>query len=286
MSETNNEENPQGEENTPDKENESRVIEYFEYSSTAAAPKVTEQLVTFYELMKVDEEITEIEEEKGDLPEVIEKQKKSREKLTAELKEIQSNLSKSDGEYDKLKTENKKNEERISKYDQEKYNVKSNKEYDDIMKSIDKNFEVIEKNDKRIKEIDTQRESLSKRLEEINTKLNEENTELEDNQKTLDELNSQYEQEEKELTGKKDELLKKLDENNKNLYNRINKTYKGEAVGVVRNGNCSGCFNSIPPQREIEIRTAEKIFTCQACGRILVDEGVVSRMHKNDNESA
>jgi predicted nucleic acid-binding Zn-ribbon protein len=277
MSEINNGENPQGEENNREKESESRVVEYFEYSSTAALPKVTEQLLTFYELMKVDKELTEIEEEKGDLPEVIEKQKQNREKLTKELGEIETNLSKTDDEYNKLKEENQKNEERISKYDQEKYNVKSNKEYDDIMKSIDKNFEVIEKNDKRIKEIDSQRESLTKRRDEINTKLTEESTELEDNQKTLDELNSQYEQEEKELTGKKEQLEQKLDENNKTLYNRINRTYKGEAVGVVRNGNCSGCFNSIPPQREIEIRTAEKIFTCQSCGRILIDENLVNQ---------
>jgi len=63
-----------------------------------------------------------------------------------------------------------------------------------------------------------------------------------------------------------------LSEDIVNLYERINGTYKGEAVAVVRKGNCSGCYNSIPPQRVLEIKSAEEIFQCQSCGRILVDE--------------
>ena len=72
------------------------------------------------------------------------------------------------------------------------------------------------------------------------------------------------------------ELLKQLDDDKKNLYNRINSSFKGEAIAVVRKENCSGCFNSIPPQRVIEIRSAQKIFTCQSCGRILIDESLVN----------
>jgi hypothetical protein len=51
--------------------------------------------------------------------------------------------------------------------------------------------------------------------------------------------------------------------------------YKGEAAAIVRKGNCSGCYNSIPPQRVIEIKTAEKVFTCQSCGRILISEELI-----------
>jgi len=34
--------------------------------------------------------------------------------------------------------------------------------------------------------------------------------------------------------------------------------------------SCGGCFNSIPPQRQMEIQMRKKITICEHCGRILV----------------
>ena len=55
-------------------------------------------------------------------------------------------------------------------------------------------------------------------------------------------------------------------------YDRIRNSYRnGLAVVAVDRDACGGCFNSIPPQRQSEIRLHKKIIVCENCGRILLD---------------
>ena len=281
MKDTIKEENTQSNESNTESQNEneseSKVLEFFEESSKGKSPNLSENLILFNNLTKIDGELEEIEEVKGDLPEKIKT-------LEGKVKDIENKISVNQikikelsNEENELGDENILSEERMEKYDEQKYNVRSNKEYDDIMKAIDSCFEIVEKNEERIKEIKTTKEELSKETEELKTNDNEIKKELEENQKSLNELNKQFEKEEIELKNKRNKILSKVGAENKHLYEKLNGTYKGEATAIVRNGNCSGCFNSIPPQREIEIRSAAKIFTCQSCGRILIDESLIKK---------
>ena len=43
------------------------------------------------------------------------------------------------------------------------------------------------------------------------------------------------------------------------------------AVVVVQRDACGGCFNKIPPQRQLDVRMRKKIIVCEYCGRIMVD---------------
>ena len=54
------------------------------------------------------------------------------------------------------------------------------------------------------------------------------------------------------------------------IYERVRKGKGSGAVVAVRNRACSGCFKTLPPQLVQEIRRAEKIITCDSCGRILI----------------
>lgn len=255
---------------------ETRVVEYSMQEAIQPIQQIQDKLLVFYELSKVDSELAEIEEEKGDLPHTIKTQEENIKGYETYISDNEKVIDKLDSEEQDLTKEIKSCEEIITKYDEQKYGVKSNKEYDDIVKAIDTNFTMVEKNEKRIKEIISEVETLTTKVDDYKKRLEEESKELEENKSRLDELNQQYEDEEKELNEKRDELIKQLDDDKKNLYNRINRSYKGEAIAVVRKENCSGCFNSIPPQRVIEIRSAQKIFTCQSCGRILIDETLLN----------
>ena len=54
---------------------------------------------------------------------------------------------------------------------------------------------------------------------------------------------------------------------------------KPAAEGGVKRDACGGCFNRIPPQRQVEIRQGKKLIVCEYCGRILVadpEEGMES----------
>ncbi|MBL8006225.1 MAG: hypothetical protein JNJ56_01740 [Ignavibacteria bacterium] len=251
---------------------ESRFQEYFSENVESENPKMTETLKVFLQLKNIDEELFEIEEEKGDLPDTIKNIKSGIENSERELsgiKEKQKNLL---NERAGLAEENSSFEEKINKYDEQKYNVRSNSEYDEIVKTIESLFEEVKKKEARIKAIDNESQNFASDIETLEKKLEELNSDLGEKQTLLDELDEQFKQEETVLREKRNELTSRLSSDNISLYDRINKMHKGEATAIVRRSNCSGCFNSIPPQRVIEIRVAEKIYTCQSCGRILISE--------------
>jgi len=254
----------------------SRFQEYFTDAVETNHPKKTETLLTFLELKNIDEELTDIEDEKGDLPFTIESIKYRIASVEKELNEKKESLAKLTGENEKLIKDNNSYEEKINKYDEQKFNVRNNTEYDDIVKAIESLFDEVEKNEVRLKDIKETIDMLVADVDGLEKKAEEMKTELSDKQTLLNELDQQYKQDESALREKRMVLTAGVDPVSLSLYERINNNYKGEATAIVRKGNCSGCYNSIPPQRVIEIKSAEKIFTCQSCGRILISEEIIN----------
>ena len=256
---------------------DNRFQVYFNAEVENNNPKVTDKLLTFYELRSIDEELTDIEFEKGDLPEKIASIKLNISTFEKSLSEKNEILGKLEEEKNNLTAENNSYEERINKYDEQKYDVRSNDEYDEIVKTIESLFEEVKKNEERLKVIENLCTKHNTEKETQENKFSELSVELTEKQTLLDELNEQYKTEESDLREKRNVLLARIDDAGRALYERINRSYKGEATAIVRKGNCSGCYNSIPPQRVIEIRSAEKLFTCQSCGRILISEDLVAQ---------
>lgn len=254
----------------------SRFQEYFNEEIEKNNPKMTNTLLTLHELRSIDEELTEIDDEKGDLPDKIESIRKEIKILGKELNEKKHSLEKLDEEKSRLTADNNSYEERINKYDEQKFDVRSNKEYDEIVKTIESLFVEVAKNEKRVKDIEEIHVKLGNDVTALEVRTNDLNTDLSERQALLDELDEQYRQDESGLREKRNELLSKIDHSSSVLYERINKSYKGEATAIVRKGNCSGCYNSIPPQTVIEIKSAEKLYTCQSCGRILIAEELLA----------
>lgn len=254
---------------------EANIMEYKEEETIQQRKNFAPVLLSFYELTKIDEELAEIDDEKGDLPFRIQSLKDKIAVLEEHLKEDKAKLKTFESEEKVLTKENKNLDEKVTKYDESKYKAKSNKEYDEITKQIDAMMETIDKNDARLKELKAYQENLVKGILEMSRSNDELKTELKEDTAHLNSLNKQYQDEENELIEKRKVILEKLNEKHTVLYERINGSLKGEATAIVRKGNCSGCYNSVPPQREIEIRMAEKIFLCQSCGRIMIDERLI-----------
>jgi RNase P subunit RPR2 len=88
----------------------------------------------------------------------------------------------------------------------------------------------------------------------------------------LEKIIADTEIEEKDLRKKSEEARAHIDERLLYSYDRIRNSYRnGLAVVTVERDACGGCFNSIPPQRQSEIRLHKKIIVCENCGRILVE---------------
>ncbi len=258
------------------KEGESRILEYYN-DDRNSKKDISSKLKLLYELTKIDKELADIKEEKGDLPEKISSLNEKIETYQSRKDETIDHINMYNAEVKKTLKENKTVEGQVSKLDEQKYIVKNNKEYDEISKMIDRCWETLDKNEKRLKEIEAKKNELESDLEYTSQRLQECITDREEHQAKLDDVTKEYEEEENMLHNERKALLLKLDDDIRNLYERINSSYEGEAIAIVRKGNCSGCYTSIPPQREIEIKMATQLFTCQSCGRILIDESLVSQ---------
>ena len=95
---------------------------------------------------------------------------------------------------------------------------------------------------------------------------------LGEKQGELNEIVSETRQEEESLRAKAKELETKVDERTLTAFKRIRKNARnGLGIVYVQRNACGGCFNRIPPQRQMEIRMHKKIIVCEYCGRIMID---------------
>ncbi len=82
------------------------------------------------------------------------------------------------------------------------------------------------------------------------------------------------------MNDKRDKVKNKVKKPDYNTYMRIRKALGGKAVVTITRAACSGCHNVVPPQRQIEIRSNKRLFSCESCGRILVSPDIAEDAKK------
>jgi len=238
-----------------------------------------ERLLLLYKLNGIDRELHELYSLRGDIPSKIDDLNAEKKELDVRTAEIQGQLNELLNNEKNIQLENDTLLEKMEKNDQilRSGSLKSNKEYDALAREIDDAKAKIQANEKSLKEGDSeQKAALENEMMLIKGQLDDVNAELEQNQRELEELTKQTGEEEKELSSKREEILSKIEAEDIEYYDRISKVRFGEAIAVVRKGSCLGCYSSIPPQKAIEIRMAEKFYACESCGRILIAEELIT----------
>ncbi len=238
-----------------------------------------ERILQLYNLNKIDKELHELISLRGDMPAKIEDLSSEKNQLDERADDLRRELDEIVTSENIVAEENDHLLEKIEKNDNllRSGAVKNNKEYDALAKEIeDANAKIIE-NEKASKEDNSVRIStMENELVLIAGQLEDVNVELEQNLKELEELTKQTGEEENELNAEREKLLSGIHPEDLSYYERISKVRFGEAVAIVRKGSCLGCYSSIPPQKAIEIRTADKFYSCESCGRILIAEELIT----------
>jgi predicted nucleic acid-binding Zn-ribbon protein len=111
-------------------------------------------------------------------------------------------------------------------------------------------------------------------IEDTTQKIAELDALLEEKRQALTEVSKNTEKEELEFNHEREKILVRINKADITLYERIRKARQGKAVVAVKRGACGGCFNRIPPQKILELRRNDAIFTCERCGRILVSDEI------------
>ena len=125
--------------------------------------------------------------------------------------------------------------------------------------------------EKKSKEAKFKIESKKELFDEAKERFEFRQTDLKGKQAELDEIVGETRKEEDELLKKSEAAMKKIDERLVFAYNRLRSNAKnGLAVVSVERDSCGGCFNKIPPQRQLDIESKKKVIVCEHCGRILM----------------
>lgn len=250
---------------------------------------VEDKLKALYELQTVDSSIDNIRRLRGELPlevqdleDEIAGLQTRLENFEKELKELQDTISNKENEI-------KESEMLIEKYQKQQNNVRNNREYEALSKEIEFQTLEIELRKKHIREYNEKIEQRNKDIEESRKELEERKEDLKNKKEELDSIIDETKKDEERLNKRSEEVREMIEPRLLNAYKRIRENARnGLAVVTVERDACGGCFNKIPPQRQMDIRSRKKIIVCEYCGRILVDPDMaeeISEKTKNEQKT-
>ncbi|MFV0390875.1 MAG: zinc ribbon domain-containing protein [Paludibacteraceae bacterium] len=233
---------------------------------------VEERLRAIYELQKVNSKIDEIKTLRGDLPLEVQDMEDEIVGLSTRLENYESELAEIQTMITGKKVEIEESKMKIERYKEQQNNVRNNREYDNLSKEIEFQTLEIELSEKRIREYTVALETKKEEKELTAKQLSERKLDLDDKKGELEEIVSETKQEEEKLRENAKKIETLIEPRLVTAFKRIRKNaHNGLAVVAVQRDACGGCFNKIPAQRQLDIRSRKKIIVCEYCGRILVD---------------
>ena len=237
------------------------------------APRpVEERLKTLYELQTILTEIDRIRNVRGELPNEVKDLENTVEGLHTRVGRYQAEIddlqNKRISEINKI--ENKKM--LIDRYKQQLDNVRNNHEFDNLTKEIEYETLEIELGEKTIGEIERAIDNRHADIEATEQQIADQSHILDEKKADLETIVGETRSEEENLIARSKDLEPLVDERTLTAFKRIRKNARnGLGIVAVDRNACGGCFNRIPPQKQIEIKSHKKVIVCEYCGRIMID---------------
>jgi len=233
---------------------------------------VKEKLKALYDLQMVVSEIDKIKTLRGELP--------------LEVQDLEDEIAGLETRIDNFRAELKECEDIITgrkldidnskaltiKYKEQQDNVRNNREFDYLSKELEFQGLEIEFAEKKIREAQAMAKAKSDEMEGAEDHLSERRKDLDLKKQELEEIISETRTEEETLREKAKQIETLIEPRLLAAFKRIRKSARnGLSVVSVQRDACGGCFNKIPPQRQMDIRMGKKIIVCEYCGRIMID---------------
>lgn len=232
---------------------------------------IAEKLDALYALQKIDSQIDRIRTVRGELPLEVQDLEDEIEGLDTRIKKMQEEVKEMDLEVTDRKNAIKESESAIAKFKEQQNNVRNNREFESLAKEMEYQDLEMKLHDKRIKEAKLRIASKKEVLDEAKERLEMRKEDLKIKQGELNEIVGETQKDEEKLVAESTKAKAAIDERLIMAYDRLrNNAKNGLAVVTVDRDSCGGCFNKIPPQRQLDIESKRKVIVCEHCGRILV----------------
>lgn len=233
---------------------------------------VEEKLKTLYQLQTILSAIDDKRALRGELPLEVQDLEDEIEGLNTRVEKIQGEIADFEAAMGQKKGDIAQAETSVARYKAQLDDVKNNREYDTLSKEIEFQTLEIELCNKKIKEATVKIDEKKKEMEDTQSLIADRNVALEEKRGELEEIMQETRDEEEKYKTKARELEAKIEPRLLNSFKRIRKNARnGLGITVVQRDACGGCFNKIPPQRQLDIKMHKKILVCEYCGRIMID---------------
>ena len=231
-----------------------------------------EKLETLRELQEADNEIEALVQLRGELPAevaALEEDIAALKSKTAHLEEVIVEFNNS---IEAAKQQIVELDADIDKYHKQLENISNSREYDSINKEIENQGLLRQIAEKNIFEAKEAIEARRADIEAIADKISILEEDLAAKNEELATIVESTASEEEALVAKREACAAKIDERTMSAYNRIRASVHNHlaVVPIYRKDSCGGCFNTITPQRIIDINSGKKLVICEHCGRIIV----------------
>ncbi len=233
---------------------------------------VEERLKTLYQLQSTLSGIDENRALRGELPLEVQDLEDEIEGLTTRIEKIQNDINEYEQAIVVKKGEIETAKASVERYKTQLDDVKNNREYDTLSKEIEFQSLEIELCNKKIKEANYRIEERKGELAQNQAVIDDRRQALDLKKSELDEIMEETRAEEEKLKQKVKDLEAKIEPRLLTSFKRIRKNARnGLGIVYVQRDACGGCFNKIPPQRQLDIKMHKKIIVCEYCGRIMID---------------
>ncbi len=233
---------------------------------------IEEKLKNLYQLQSMLSEIDKIKTLRGELPLEVQDLEDEIEGLTTRIEKIQADIANMQDEMARRRVAIQDNNANIERYNNQLSSVRNNREYENLTKEIEYLQLDNQLNEKKLREITAAIEGKQEDIRRCSDTVTERRTDLDIKKSELDEIISETRAEEEKLREKSKNLELTIEPRLLSAFKRIRKNSRnGLGVVYVQRDACGGCFNKIPPQRQLDIRMRKKIIVCEYCGRIMID---------------
>lgn len=247
---------------------------------------VEEKLKALYQLQTTLSGIDEKRALRGELPLEVQDLEDEIAGLTTRMEKIKTDIDEFKKAIAQKKADITSAESSVERYKKQLDEVKNNREYDTLTKEIEFQSLEIELCNKKIKEALIKVEEKNTDLTEADELMKDRMAALKEKKEELDEIMQETRDEEEKLKNKASELEVTIEPRLLSSFKRIRKNSRnGLGIVYVQRDACGGCFNKIPPQRQLDIKMHKKVIVCEYCGRIMIDPELAGvKVEKNATE--
>lgn len=237
---------------------------------------VEDRLKTLYELQEKLSEIDEIKTLRGELPLEVADLEDEIVGLETRVEKQKAHLEELEAAKANQKQKAKDSTLKVEKYTEQLDNVRNNREFDHLSKEIEFEKLEVELADKRSKEFGADAKKIEEEIENLKSFLESRKVDLSQKKTELDGIIAETKQQEEALRAEVKKIEELVDERLLLAFKRIRKSARnGLAVVLLERNACGGCYNKIPPQRQLDVKMGKKVIVCEYCGRIMVDPELV-----------